>query len=52
MIRVTCLSRTKSYSYNSSALGHLELLILQSLNSDLLLEAIIGQHTKQTRRYI
>ena len=48
MVRVTCLSPTKSYSYYSSSLAHLELLILQSLNSDLLLEAIMGKHTKQT----
>ena len=52
MVRVTFLSPTKNYSFCSSALAHLELLILQSLNIDLLLEAIIGQHTKQTRRYI
>ena len=32
MVRVTCLSPTKSYSYCSSAFAHLELLILQSLN--------------------
>ena len=34
MVRVTCLSPTKSYSYCSSALAHLEILILQSSNSD------------------
>ena len=49
MVRVTCNSPTKSYSYCSSAFAHLELLILQSLNSDLLLEAIIGQTYKATK---
>ena len=49
MVRVTCLSPTKSYSYCSSAFAHLELLILQSLNSDLLLEAIIRQTYKATK---
>ena len=34
MVRVTCLSSTKSYSYCSSALAHLEILILQSSNND------------------
>ena len=34
MVRVTCLSPTKSYSYCSSALAHLEILILQSSNND------------------
>ena len=34
MVRVTCLSPTKSYSYFSSALAHLEILILQSSNND------------------
>ena len=34
MIRVTCLSPTKSYSYCSSALAHLEFLILQASNND------------------
>ena len=32
MVRVTCLSPTKNYSYCSSAFAHLELLILQSSN--------------------
>ena len=50
MIRVTCLAPTKSYSYCSSAFAHLELLILQSLNSDLLLEAIIGQTYKANNK--
>ena len=34
MVRVTCLSPTKSYSYYSSAFAHLKNLILQSSNSD------------------
>ena len=34
MVRVTCLSPTKSYSYCSSAFAHLEFLILQSSNDD------------------
>ena len=50
MIRVTCLSPTKSYSYCSSALAHLEILILQSSNSDLLLEAINEQPYKANKK--
>ena len=34
MVRVTCLSPTKSYSYCSSAFAHLEFLILQASNND------------------
>ena len=34
MVRVTCLSPMKIYSYCSSALAHLEILILQSSNND------------------
>ena len=34
MVRVTWLSPTKSYSYYSSALSHLEKLDLQALNDD------------------
>ena len=34
MVRVTCLSPTKSYWYCSSVLAHLEFLILQASNSD------------------
>ena len=34
MVRVTCLSQTKSYSYCSSAFAHLESLVLQSSNND------------------
>ena len=50
MVRVTCLSTTKSYSYCSSALAHLENLILQSLNSDLLLKAINEQPYKANKK--
>ena len=34
MVRVTCLSPTKNYSYCSSAFAHLEFSILQSSNGD------------------
>ena len=34
MVMVTCLSPMKSYFYCSSALAHLEILILQSSNND------------------
>ena len=34
MVRVICLSPKKSYSYRSSALAHMEILILQSSNND------------------
>ena len=34
MVSITCLSPMKSYSYCSLALAHLEILILQSSNSD------------------
>ena len=34
MVRVTCLSPTKSYFYCSSTFAHLENLILQSSNND------------------
>ena len=50
MVRVTCLSPTKSYSYYSSALAHLEILILQSSNSNLLLEAINEQPYKANKK--
>ena len=33
MVRVTCLSQMKSYSYCSLALAHLEIMILQSSNN-------------------
>ena len=48
MVRDTFLSPTKSYSYYSSALAHLENLIFKLRTAILLLEAIIGhKHTKQ-----
>ena len=34
MVRVTCLSPTKSYSYYSLAFAHLQFLILQASNND------------------
>ena len=34
MVRVTCLSPMKNYSYCSSPFAHLKFLILQSLNID------------------
>ena len=34
MVRITCLSPTKSYFYCSSTFAHLENLILQSSNND------------------
>ena len=34
MVRVTCLSPMKSYSYCSSVFAHLKNLILQSSNND------------------
>ena len=49
MVRVTCLSPTKSYSYCSSAFAHLELLIFNLQTAILLLEAINEQTYKQTR---
>jgi len=52
MVRVTCLSPTKSYSDCSSAFAHLELLIFNLQIVILLLEAINEQIYKQTRRYI
>ena len=48
MVRVTCLSPTKSYFYCSSTFAHLELLIFNLQTTILLLGAIIEQHTKQT----
>ena len=46
MVRVTCLSPTKSYSYCPLALAHLENLIFI-----LLLEAIIEQPYKANNKY-
>ena len=50
MVRVTCLSPTKSYSYYSLAFARMENLILQSLNNDLLLEAINEQPYKANKK--
>ena len=52
MVRVTCLSLTKSYSYCSSALAHLENLIFKLRTSILLLEAIIEQTYIANNKYI
>ena len=46
MVRVTCLSPTKSYSYCSSAFAHLENLISKLRTAILLLEAIIQSKQK------
>jgi hypothetical protein len=50
MVRVTFLSPTKSYSYCSSAIAHLELLIFNPQTAILLLEAIIGQTYKANKK--
>ena len=50
MVRVTCLSPTKSYSYCFSAFAHLELLIFNLRTTILLLEAIIGQTYKANNK--
>ena len=49
MVRITCLSPTKSYSYCSSAIAHLEILIFKLRTTILLLEAIIEQTYKTTK---
>ena len=49
MVRVTCLSPMKSYSYCSSAFAHFKLLIFNPRTAILLLGANMGRHTKQTR---
>ena len=49
MVRVTCFSPTKSYSYCSSAFAHLELLIFNLQTAIILLGAIIGQTYKTTK---
>ena len=46
MVRVTCLSPTKSYSYCSSAFAHLKLLIFNLRMAILLLGTIIEQTYK------
>ena len=50
MVRVTCLSPTKSYSYCSSALAHLEILIFNLRTTILLLGTIIGQTYKANKK--
>ena len=50
MVRVTCLSPTKSYSYCSSAFAHLELLIFNLRTAILLLGTIIGQPYKANKK--
>ena len=50
MVRVTCLSPTKSYSYCSSAFAHLELLIFNLRTMILLLGTIIGQTYKANKK--
>ena len=52
MVRVTCLSPTKSYSYCSSAFAHLELLVFNLQTTILLLGAIIGQTYIANNKYI
>jgi hypothetical protein len=51
MVRVTCLSPMKSYSYCSSAFAHLELLIFNLQTAILLLGTIIGQTYKANNKY-
>ena len=50
MVRVTCLSLTKSYSYCSLALAHLENLIFKLRTAILLLEAIMEQTYKANKK--
>ena len=50
MVRVTCLSPTKSYSYCSSAFAHLELLIFNLQTAILLLGAINEQPYKANKK--
>ena len=50
MVRVTCLSPTKRYSYCSSAFSHLELLIFNLQTAILLLGANIGQTYKANNK--
>ena len=51
MVRVTCLSPTKSYSYCSSDFAHLKNLIFNPRTVILLLEAIIEQTYKENNKY-
>ena len=50
MVRVTCLSPTKSYSYCSSAFAHLELLIFNLQTAILLLGTIFRQTYKANKK--
>ena len=50
MVRVTCLSPTKSYSYCSLALAHLELLIFNFQTAILLLGTIFRQTYKANKK--
>ena len=50
MVRVTCLSPTKSYSYCSSAFAHLELLIFNLQTAILLLGTIFRQTYKTNKK--
>ena len=50
MVRITCLSPTKSYSYCSSTFAHLELLIFNIQTAILLLGTIIGQTYKANKK--
>ena len=50
MVRVTCLSPIKSYSYCSSAFAHMENLIFKPRTAILLLRAIIGQTYKANKK--
>ena len=50
MVRVTCLSQTKSYSYCSSTFAHLELLIFDLQTAILLLGAIMEQTYKANNK--
>ena len=50
MVRVTCLSPTKSYSYYSSAFAHLEFLIVNLQTTILLLGAINEQPYKANKK--
>ena len=49
MVRVTCLSPTKSYSYCSSTFAHLEFLIVNLQTAILLLGAINEQPYKTNK---
>ena len=50
MVRVTCLSPMKSYSYCSSAIAHLELLIFNLQTAILLLGANIQSKQENTSK--